>query len=299
MTHNHEHAATYDRAFAVGVGLNALFVVIEATFGVLSNSLALLGDAGHNLNDVLALLLAWGAAALSRRQPTLARTYGWRRSSILAALANALALFLVVGGVAWEAIRRLAEPAPVEGSTVIWVATVGIAINGVTAMLFMSGRKHDLNIRGAFLHMASDALVSLGVAITGVAIFVNGWLWLDPAVGLLIGAVILIGTWGLLRDSFNLALDAVPTGINPAGVQQYLQTLPGVVEVHDLHIWAMSTTETALSAHLVVDELPTDDRLLARIADELHDKFDIEHPTLQVERGDPDHPCALAPMHVV
>ena len=291
----HSHApANYSRAFAIGVALNVGFVVVEAAFGFLSGSLALVADAGHNLSDVLGLLLAWGASILVRRRPTLRRTYGLRRSSILAALLNAVFLLLAIGAIGWEALARFAHPAPVAGGTVIWVALIGIVINGATALLFFSGRKGDLNIRGAFLHMAADAGVSLGVVIAGLAILLTGWPWLDPAVSLAIVAIIFVGTWGLLRDSVNLALDAVPEGIDAAAVGDYLAALPGVAAVHDLHIWAMSTTETALTAHLVIPRAGDGDALLARASAELHDRFGIEHPTLQVERGDPAHPCARA-----
>ena len=288
----HDHGPTnYNRAFALGVALNVGFVVTEATFGILADSLALLADAGHNLSDVLGLLLAWGANALSRRQPTARRTYGWRSSSILAALLNAVILLVAVGGIAWEAIRRFGEPSQVGGMTVIWVAAVGVAINTATALLFMAGRKGDLNIRGAFLHMAADAGVSAGVVVAGVAILWTGWDWLDPAVSLIIAAVILVSTWGLLRDSVNLALDAVPSEIEPNAVSAYLQSLPGVEDVHDLHIWGMSTTETALTVHLLKPDARDDDRLLTQATSELHSQFGIEHVTLQWERGDNPRPC--------
>jgi cobalt-zinc-cadmium efflux system protein len=288
----HSHApANFGRAFAIGIALNTGFVVIEAIFGVLADSLALVADAGHNLSDVAGLLLAWGASVLVRRRPTLRRTYGLRRSSILAALANAVFLLIAIGAIAWEALGRFAHPQPVAGGTVIWVALIGVGINTVTALLFMAGRKDDLNIRGAFLHMAADAGVSLGVVLAGLAILLTGWLWLDPVVSLLIVAVIFVGTWGLLRDSVNLALDAVPEGIDTAAVAGYLGDLPGVTEVHDLHIWAMSTTETALTAHLVIPDAHDTDALMARICGEIHDRFGIEHATLQIERGDPAHPC--------
>lgn len=296
----HSHApANYNMAFAAGIALNTVFIVAEVVYGLRAHSLALVADAGHNLSDVLGLLLAWGAVALSRRLPTKRYTYGLRRSSILAALFNAMLLLIAVGGIAWEAVLRFAHPQPVVGGTVIVVAGIGIAINGATALLFMSGSKGDLNIRGAFLHMAADAGVSLGVVLAGVAIGVTGWLWLDPAVSLAIVAVITAGTWGLLRDSVNLALDAVPGDIDILAVQSFLESLPGVTEVHDLHIWAMSTTEPALTAHLVLPGLTDDDALLARACRELHDRFGIEHATLQLEHGDQRHPCDLAPGDVV
>lgn len=291
----HSHAPTnFGRAFAIGIALNIGFVAVEAVFGVLAHSLALLADAGHNLSDVFGLLLAWGASALVRRRPTERRTYGLRRSSILAALFNALFLLVAVGAIAWEAVHRFNAPAPVAGKTVIWVALVGIAINTATALLFMAGRKGDLNIRGAFLHMAADAAVSAGVVVAGFAMLATGWLWLDPVVSLLIVAVIVWSTWGLLRDSVNLALDAVPEGIEVGAVKQYLNDLPAVSEVHDLHIWAMSTTETALTAHLVRSVPTCDDALLAQACRELHDTFGIEHVTLQFETGSAAHPCGQA-----
>jgi cobalt-zinc-cadmium efflux system protein len=288
---NTHHRVEHNRAFAVGVVLNLGFVGIEAAFGVVAGSLALLADAGHNLSDVLGLLLAWGAAYLARLRPTKRRTYGWRSSTILAALLNAVILLVAVGGIASEAIRRLYEPAPVASKTVIVVAAVGIVINAATALLFRGGRKHDLNIRGAFLHMVADAGVSAGVVVAGLGILVTGWAWLDPLVSLMIAAVILFGTWGVLRDSVNLALHAVPEGIDPERVRSYLCSLPGVTAVHDLHIWAMSTTETALTAHLVKPEPATDDALISQATNELYERFGIEHGTLQWERQNPSGPC--------
>ncbi len=237
MTHSHDHGpANHDRAFALGVALNLAFVAVEAIFGVLSNSLALVADAGHNLSDVLGLLLAWGAAVLSRRLPTPRRTYGLRRSSVLAALFNGIFLLVAIGAIGWEAIRRFSDPGPVAGGTVIAVAAVGIVINTGTALLFLADRKGDLNIRGAFLHMAADAAVSLGVVLAGFAILATDWRWLDPAISLAIVAVIFVGTWGLLRDSVNLALDAVPESIDTAAIGAYLAGQPAVTNVHDLHI---------------------------------------------------------------
>lgn len=296
MPHDHDHAPkSYGRAFAIGVGLNVTFVLIEAFYGYVAHSLALIADAGHNLGDVLGLLLAWGASILALRQPTPRRTYGLRRSSILAALINAIVLLIAIGGIAWEAIRRFGAPSSVEGGIVIWVAAIGIVINAVTAWLFMAGRKTDLNIRGAFLHMAADAGVSLGVVLAGVAILLTGWQWIDPTVSLIIVTVILVGTWGLLRDSVNLALDAVPKGIDIAKIHAYLAHLPGVTEVHDLHVWGMSTTETALTAHLVLPDVSAGDALLTRACTELREQFRIAHATLQMETGDPAYPCRLAP----
>ena len=305
MAHDHAHGggghggghchepANYGRAFGIGIGLNLAFVAVEAVFGIVAGSMALLADAGHNLSDVLGLLLAWGAMVLSRKRPTARRTYGMRRSSILAALANAVLLLVAVGAIGWEAVRRFWSPEPVKGGVVMAVAGVGIVINAATAALFMSGRKRDVNIEGAFLHMAADAAVSVGVLVSGLVISRTGWLWLDPAVSLAIVAVIAIGTWGLFRQSLNLALDAVPQRIDPAAVGDYLAALPGVTSVHDLHIWPMSTTQVALTVHLVRPEAATDDEFLAGVARELHDRFEIEHATLQVEHGR-GKACALA-----
>jgi cobalt-zinc-cadmium efflux system protein len=259
----------------------------------------LIADAGHNLSDVLGLALAWGASILVRRLPTKRRTYGLRRTSILAALINALFLLIAIGAIAWEAIRRLQHPEPVASGVVMGVAAIGILINGITAWLFMSGRKGDLNIRGAFLHMAADAVVSLGVVLAALAMRYTGWLWLDPAVSLAIVVVIAVGTWGLLRDSVNLALDAVPQGIDPDEVEAYLSALPGVAAVHDLHIWGMSTTEAALTVHLVTPDVSVDDALLARINKDMHGRFGIEHTTIQFELGDAAHPCDQAPLAAV
>lgn len=298
--HEHSHATNnYNRAFIIGVVLNTGFVAVEAFYGIFANSLALLADAGHNLSDVLGLLVAWGASMLSRRLPTNRHTYGFRRSSILAALFNAVFLLLVTGGIAWEAVQRFLNPHPVAGSIVIGVATVGIAINTITALMFASGRDRDLNIKGAFLHMAADAIVSLGVVLAGIAIVATGWLWFDPVVSLIIVAVIVYGTWQLLRDSVNLALDGVPPGIELLAVRTYLEEITGVAEVHDLHIWAMSTTETALTAHLVMPEGCPSDAFLSQICQQLHDLFGIEHSTIQVETGDRNYPCNLAPHHTV
>src|SRR3954470_17404971 len=255
--HSHGHAGhshapdNFGWAFAIGAALNTAFVVAELIFGYAANSLALISDAVHNLSDVIALLLAWGAMWLSQKQPTQRHTYGYRRASILAALFNAGLLLVAVGGIVVEAINRLSAPAPVAGWTVAVVAALGVAINGGTALLFMRGRHGDLNIRGAYLHMAADAGVSLGVVVAALVIMLTGWLWIAPAISLVIAAVVLASGWGLARDSVNLALDGVPRGIELAKVRTYLATLDGVTDVHDLHIWAMSTNETALTAHLV------------------------------------------------
>ena len=289
----HSHApASFGPAFAIGITLNLGFVILEVIYGLFAHSLALIADAGHNLGDVLGLVLAWGATFLARTAPTERRTYGLRSSSILAALFNAIFLLITVGAIAWEAIRRFGDPTVVEPRTVIWVAVVGIVINAVTALMFMSGRKRDLNIRAAFLHMAADAGVSLGVVVAGFLIMATGKQWIDPVISLAIAAVIIWGTWGLLRDSVNLALHAVPHGIELAEVRRYLSSLPHVTEVHDLHVWPMSTTETALTAHLVRDVDECDCALLDRAARDLHRKFEIQHATLQFETL--DHQCHLA-----
>jgi len=293
--HNHHHAPPdYNRAFAAGVALNVAFVVVEAVFGVLSDSLALLTDAGHNLSDVLGLLLAWGAAALARRQPSPRRTYGYSRATIIASLASGLLLIGAVGAIGWEAVNRLMEPAQPVGSTIMIVAAVGVVINTATALLFISGKDRDLNIRGAFLHMAADAAVSLGVVVSGALILFFGFTWVDPLISLVIAAVIFLSTWGLLRDSLNLAVDAVPRSVDPEAVRTYLSGLPGVNAVHDLHIWALSTTDTALTAHLVMDEFPVDDGFLNGISGVLMERFRINHPTIQLERSDSDVVCHQA-----
>ncbi|MBI1775266.1 MAG: cation transporter [Proteobacteria bacterium] len=300
--HGHGHGPSgnrFGRAFAVGIALNLAFVLAEAGYGLAANSLALIADAGHNLSDVLGLGLAWGAASLCQRRPTQRYTYGLRSTTILAALANAVMLLVVTGGIAWESIQRLIQPEPVAGTTMIVVALIGIVVNGVTAAMFASGRRHDLNIRSAFWHMAADAMTSLGVAGAGVLILWTGSERLDAIVGLAISGVIVVGTWSVLRDSVDLALDAVPRGIDAGAVRLYLAGLPGVSEVHDLHIWGMSTTEVALTAHLVRPEATVDDGLLAEVAHELKHRFGIGHATLQIELGHPGYVCALAPEHVV
>jgi cobalt-zinc-cadmium efflux system protein len=294
-SHGHSHApARFDRAFAVGVGLNVAFVVAEVAFGLRTNSLALISDAGHNLGDVLALVLAWAGMVLARRGPTPRRTYGLRRFSILAAIANAGILLIAVGAIIVEALDRLRNPAPVAGGIVSAVAAVGIAINLGTALGFMRGRAHDLNIRGAFLHMLGDAAASAGVVVAGLFIRATGQLWIDPLVSLLLAALITWSTWGLAKDSVNLALDAVPAGIDPLEVDAALRGLEGVVEVHDLHIWGMSTTDVALTAHLIRPCHGGEDALLASATRLLRDRFGIAHATLQVEQGLAIHPCDLA-----
>jgi cobalt-zinc-cadmium efflux system protein len=304
--HRHDHglahglaAARFGRAAAIGMALNLAYLLAEAGIGIAVNSLALVSDAAHNLGDVLALGTAWGAAVLSARQPTHRYTYGLRRSSIMAAVANATILLIISGAVAWDAVLRLISPQPTRGLVVIVVAAAGIAVNGGTALLFRSHRKEDLNARGAFQHMAADALIALGVVIGGILILGTGWRWLDPTIGLAVGAAIVVGTWSLLRKAVNLSLDAVPEGIDPAEVNRYLAALPGVLEVHDLHIWGMSTTETALTAHLICAPGTSSEALLPTIAAEVRRQFGIGHATIQLETEELARQCALRPDHVV
>ena len=296
--HSHAHS-NYGRAFAIGIALNLLYVGGEAVAGVVSGSLALLADAGHNLGDVLGLSLSWGAAVLSRRQPSGRFTYGLRSSSILAALANAIILLVVTGGIAWEAVWRITHPVPVASGIVIWVAAAGIVVNGATALLFASGRLHDLNIKSAFLHMAADMLVTAGVVAAGAVIWLTSWYWLDPAVSLIVSAVIVLGTWGLVRNAINLALDAVPEGVDATAVRAHLLAMPGVTALHDLHIWGMSTTETALTCHLVLPGGHPGDAVLNGVAQQLHHLFGIQHTTIQIELADTEEACVLTPEHVV
>ena len=303
--HGHGHhrghggAAGFGFAFALALALTLAFVAAETVYGVIGNSVALLADAGHNLGDALGLAIAWTASVLARRRPSHRFTYGLRSSSILAALFNAIVLLIAVGGIIVEALNRLAAPEPVASRLVMAIAAAGIVVNGVTALLFLCGRGGDLNIHAAFLHLAADAGVSLAVAFTGAAILLTGWLWLDPVASLIVAVVIVIGTWRLLRDAVNLALHGVPPGIDLGGVREHLGQVAGVVAVHDLHIWPMSTTETALTCHLVMPAGHPGDAMLAHLAQELHRRFAIDHSTIQVETGDPDHPCKLVPDHVV
>jgi len=291
--HHHRHHATpdYNRAFAVGVTLNVIFVVIEVTYGVLAESLALITDAGHNLSDVMGLLLAWGASYLAAKQPSTRRTYGYSRATILASMFSGLLLLAAVVVICWEAVNRFVMPSEPVGRTIMTVAGIGVVINAVTAWLFVSGKDHDLNIRGAYLHMAADALVSLGVVASGFVIWKFGLKWFDPMSSLLIAAVIFWSTWGLLRDSLNLAIDAVPRHMDPVEVREWLSAQPGVEGLHDLHIWPTSTTETALTAHLLMSEPPRDDEFLHHLANQLENRFRISHATIQIERGNGDHPC--------
>lgn len=294
----HGHAqSSFGRAFAIGIILNVAFVVIEVVYGLFSHSLALLADAGHNLSDVAGLGIAWAAVILGRTLPTKRFTYGLTGTSILAALANGILLMLAAGAIAVEAVQRFGSPQPVAGNTVMIVAAIGIVINTATALLFMSGRKGDINIQGAFLHMAADAAVSAGVVVAGFAIRLTGWNWLDPVVSLVIVAIIVWTTWGLLREATAMTLNAAPAGIDTVKVQRKLETLDGVEAVHDLHVWAMSTTENALTAHLVMPDQPDGDRFLHDVAAMLKEVFDIGHSTLQVERN--AAACALQSSKVI
>jgi cobalt-zinc-cadmium efflux system protein len=295
----HVHAPrNFGAAFAIGVALNLGFVIVEVIYGLLANSIALVADAGHNLGDVLGLAMAWTAMALARRAPSQALTYGLRRGTILAALMNAVLLLLTVGAIAVEGVRRLLEPAAVAGATVMAVAAAGIVVNGATAWLFASGSKGDINLRGAFLHMASDALVSLGVVIAGGIILLTGWTWLDPLSSIVIAMLILWGTWGLLRDSLAMALDAVPAGVKLDEVRAFLQRQPGVLQVHDLHVWPMSTTETAMTCHCLLPGGHPGDEFLVRVAHDLEARFGIGHATIQIEVNEAVS-CALEPDRVV
>lgn len=281
------------RAFALAIGLNTLFVAIEFGYGFVANSTALMADAGHNLSDVLGLMLAWGAAMLARRTPSGRYTYGLRSSSILAALLNALLLMMACGAIGWEAVHRFANPAPVAGVTVAVVAAIGVAVNGFSAWLFMAGSKDDINIRGAYQHMAADAAISLGVVISGLAIMGTGWTWLDPVVSIAIVLLILVSTWSLLKQSLRLVLAAVPDNVDAPKVSDFLRAQPGVTSIHDLHIWAMSTTETALTAHLVMPAGYPGDAAIDAIVQKLKSEHAIHHCTLQVEQGTTVHDCAL------
>jgi cobalt-zinc-cadmium efflux system protein len=282
---------SFDRAFALGIALNVAFVVVEAWAGWRVGSLALLADAGHNLGDVAGLALAWAGALAGRLAADDRHTSGWRRASILAAFANAILLLVAMGSLAWEAVQRLSAPAPTEGLTIIAVAAIGVVVNGATAMLFMSGRSRDLNIRGAFLHMAADAMVSLGVVAAGALYLWTGWDWLDPVASLAIAAIIVVGTWRLFRQSLHLMFDGVPDSVDLPSVRNFLGSQPGVSDVHDLHVWAMSTSEVALSAHLVMPGGFPGDAFTDALADTLHQRFGISHPTIQIETSPRPHGC--------
>ena len=300
--HGHSHGLSPDQldwAMACGVGLNTLFVVVEAACGVWAGSLALLADAGHNASDVVGLLLAWAASRLARLAPTRRYTWGFRRTTIYAALINAILLLTACGAILWEAWHRLTSPQPVTGLTMIAVAAVGVVINTLTALLFMRGQKHDANVRGAFLHMAADAAVSGGVVLAGIAILLTGQTWIDPAVSIAITLVIVAGTWSLFRESVDLALDAVPRGVDPDAITASLAAIPGVVEVHDLHVWAASTSEVSLTVHLVVADADGHEAALAAATDLLRDRFQIAHTTIQMEREAVGRACAQRPTEVL
>jgi cobalt-zinc-cadmium efflux system protein len=294
---HHEGPGNFGRAFAIATALNLGLVALQVVYGVLAHSVALLADAGHNFGDAIGLLLAWGAHAAGRLPPTKRYTYGFGSASILAALLNSVILLVATGAIAWEAVQRFFEPGEVAGVTVMVVAAAGIVLNGISALLLAGGTK-DLNVRGAFLHMVADGVVSLGVVIAGAAILLTGWQWFDPAMSLIIAAVIVWGTWGVLRDAACLSLAAVPAGVDPLQVRGYLASLPRVKDVHDLHIWAMSTTETAMTCHLVMQDGYPGDAFRIEIAAELQRRFAIGHPTLQIELQDAGE-CTLAPDHVI
>jgi cobalt-zinc-cadmium efflux system protein len=300
-THHHEHHAIdpTQRAFAFGISLNLSFVAVELYFGLQANSLGLLADAGHNFSDVIGLLIAWGALALSKRKPSVRYTYGLRSSTILAALANAMLLLVAVGGIVWEGVQRFSAPEAVSGEMMIWVALLGVLINIGTALMLQRGSKADLNVRGAYLHMMADAAVSLGVVVAGLLMLWLGWLWLDGAISIVIAMVILWSTWGLFRESINLSLHAVPAQIDIEEVRVYLTALPGVAEVHDLHIWAMSTTDVALTAHVLMPAGHPGDGFVHDVSAQLEKLFHIHHATLQIEIGDEGKVCRLAPEDVV
>ena len=288
--HSHNHDINLGNAFKIGITLNIFFIVAEASFGFFSNSMALVADAGHNLSDVLALVFSWVAVILSQRKPTLKFTYGFRRSTILIALLNTILLLAAVAFIVWETIERLGKPVEINSNSVIVVAAIGIAVNGFTAWLFMKGKKHDLNIRSAFVHFVADALVSLGVVVAGVIMAFTGVVWVDSLVSFAIIAVILYSSYHLLIDSVNLALDAVPENVNIEAVRNYLKSLPEVTDIHDLHIWALSTTDAALTVHLATN-VQTNVAFITNIQRQLHQKFDIEHATIQVEFGNSELEC--------
>ena len=298
--HSHSHEITnYSRAFVIGIALNLIYVVIEMAYGFFSHSLALIADAGHNFSDVVGLALALVAIKLSDRKPSSKYTYGLKRTSILASLANAVLLLVSVGVILLESVKKLITPDEVQSNTMIGVATVGIVINTATALMFMRGQKEDLNVKGAYLHLVADALLSVGVVLTGIAIRFTGWNILDPIMGILISLVIIAGTWSLLKDSVNLAVDAVPEKIKHHEVKAYLQSVSGVVEVHDLHIWGMSTTEVALTAHIVIEPMTTPNAILEAINHTLKEKHGIGHSTVQIEFREANFKCELKPDEVV
>ncbi|MFP4236280.1 MAG: cation diffusion facilitator family transporter [Desulfonatronovibrio sp.] len=294
MNHDHSHETmNYNRAFALGVGLNVLLVIVGVGFGLLADSLALIADAGHTLSDAISLLLAWGASLLAATAATKKRTYGLRKATVMASLASAILLLVALGIIVWEAVGRFFDPRPVAGGIVIVVAVIGVIINALAASLFFKGQKHDLNIRGAFLHMAADAGISAGVVVGGILILTTGWLWVDPLISLVIVVVVFIATWRLLKDSMNYALDAVPADIDISGVQEYLLSHDRVNCLHDLHVWPLSTTEVALTAHIVVDDDAVDNAFLSELQQHLHDHFRIGHSTIQVETSKSENQCML------
>jgi len=286
VAHNHSHSdkyKNYNKSFVLGISLNVIYIIIEVIYGIIVNSLALIADAGHNLSDVLGLLLAWGASYLVTKKPTRKYTYGFKKSTVLAAFLNALILLVAIGGIIWEAINRFGKPLSINGNIVIIVAGIGVLINGITAFLFFSGRKNDLNIRGAFLHMAADTGISFGVVLVGFVLTFTKYYWLDPAISILIGILIFLSTWELLKDSVNLALDAVPENIKTEEVENYFYQNTSIKDFHDLHIWAMSTTETALTVHVVVEGNYERNKIINKISEDLHNKFGIVHTTIQIE----------------
>ena len=298
MSHDHHHIPdNFDRAFQVGIALNTIYVLIEAGCGIVFNSVALLSDAGHNISDILALALAWGASWLSRKKPTERRTYGLKRATVVASLVSAVLLCMALGIIIWESIERLTQPAHVNGIIIMLVAGVGVIINGITAWMFLRGRHDDLNIRGAYLHMAADAAVSLAVVGAGSIIYFTGWYVIDPVLALLVAIVILISGFSLLRESLDLVMDAVPKHIDIKQVETFLFTQPGVVDVHHLHIWGMSTTEVALTVHVVVDNHCDNNALIRDVGDQLATQFSINHPTIQIEHAETSADCVYADSH--
>lgn len=294
MSHDHSHKiSNYNREFAIGITLNIVFVVIEVVYGLMAESLALIADAGHNLSDVLSLLLAWGASILATKAATEKRTYGMRKATVMASLGSAILLLIALGVIAWEAIGRFMSPSPVDGTTVIVVAAIGVVINTLTALLFLKGQKNDLNIRAAFLHMAADAGVSLGVVIAGLFIMFKGWLWVDPMISLVIVVVVFFATWGLLRDSMNYAMDAVPDSIELSEIKKYLMNFDHVDSIHDLHVWPLSTSEIALTVHIVVNNNKIDNDFIRNLQQYIHDNFGIDHSTIQIETSMNRNNCML------
>jgi len=294
MSPNHNHnVINYNHSFAIGITLNIIFVIIEVIYGITADSMALIADAGHNLSDVISLLLAWGANILAAKQATTYRTFGFRRATILASLISSVLLLIALGGITLETFERLIEPQAVDALTVITVAAIGVIINTATALLFIKGQKDDLNIRAAYLHMAADAGISLGVVIIGIAIYFTGWLWLDPVISLFIVIIILISAWALLKESINLSIDAVPQGINMPDIQSYLNNLDDITSIHDLHVWALSTTEVALTVHIVTTNKEINNQFIEKVQLHLHDVFNIDHSTIQIETANNENSCIL------